>query len=58
MKYIIVDPYGKTLKKADKNVLFLNEGDYLILHEGNYIVTFKTISYPDKIVQINVEIDE
>jgi hypothetical protein len=58
MKYIIVDNYGRTLKKADKKVLFLNEGDYLILDDGNYNVTFKTINYPDKTVQINVELDE
>lgn len=58
MKYILLDECGSVLKKADKEVLSLNKGDYLLLDNGNYNVAFKTIDYVNKVVIINLELDE
>lgn len=57
MDYLIIDNFGKVLKKANKEVESLNKGDYILLDDGNYNVTFKTVDYSDNIFIINVELD-
>lgn len=58
MKYLIKDVYLKTLKKAGKEVLSFQKGDYLMLHQGNYEVMYKIINYTDKTVIIMTKLDE